>query len=379
MMRIGIATGAYYRPHETQINFHIQNLFGGNIAVLARQSEENDPYGRSVHISKQGRNSLPRNIRHYLRSFAMHRNFKVPQGTVRSSIQSFLLEQKVDAVLGEFGTTSLRIAPVAVEMGLPVFAYFRGQDASSHLRKFCQVEAYQRLMPSLRGVFSVSQFLLDNLARHGIYHEQSHVIPSGVDTNLFRPGKKRSGSFLSVGRFINKKRPDIVVSAFAAICRNRPEARLEMIGDGPLLEKCQALAAEEGIEDQVVFHGRQSHDFVRDRLKYSEVFVQHSVVATDGNTEGLPCAIQEAMSAGMPVISTRHAGIPEAVKEGETGFLVDEGDKAGFADHMRRVLDMDDDLAAMGVRAREVAVERFDNRALLKKLEACIVDLSRPP
>jgi glycosyltransferase involved in cell wall biosynthesis len=103
------------------------------------------------------------------------------------------------------------------------------------------------------------------------------------------------------------------------------------------------------------------------------------VIASDGNTEGLPCAIQEAMSAGMPVISTRHAGIPEAVKEGETGFLVDEGDKAGFADHMRRVLDMDDDLAAMGARAREVAVQRFDNRALLKKLETCIVDLSRTP
>lgn len=376
-MRICIAASAFHRPQETQINFHIQNLFGGNTVVLARQQEESDPYGHAFHIWKRGKDiSLPQKALQDLYGFAKHRAHKVPQGKVRKSIQSFLREQKVDAVLAEFGTTALRIAPVVVEMGLPIFAYFRGEDASSHLRKVGQVEAYRRLMPNLRGVFSVSQFLLDNLARHGILHPESHVIPSGVDTSLFLPGEKQKGSFLAVGRFIDKKRPDIVVSAFAEAARGRPEARLEMIGGGALLEKCQALAVAEGVADQVLFHGRQSHDFVRDRLKHCQVFVQHSVVAPDGNTEGLPIAIQEAMASGMPVISTRHAGIPEAVIEGETGFLVEEGDKVGFARHMKCVLDMENELATMGTRARAIAMEKFNNRVLIKKLEQFIASLS---
>lgn len=377
-MRVCIATGAFFRPHETQINFHILNLFGGNTVVLARQMEEADPYGRISYIYKRKNHKVVfRDVINSLHSFAMHRNLKVPQGVMKASIKSFLLEQNVDAVLAEFGTTALKITPVAVEIGVPVFAYFRGKDASSHLQEFGQIAAYRRLMPNLRGVFSVSQFLLDNLAHHGIRHPEGHVIPSGVDTSRFLPGKKQRASFLSVGRFIDKKRPDIVVSAFADAARDRPDARLEMIGDGPLLEKCRSLAISEGIDNQIVFHGRKSHDFVRDRLHNFEVFVQHSVVAPDGNTEGLPTGIQEAMSAGMPVISTRHAGIPEAVIEGETGFLVAEGDKKSFAKQMRRVLDMEYDLTAMGARSRSVAVERFDNRKLIKKLEKYITMLSR--
>jgi glycosyltransferase involved in cell wall biosynthesis len=377
-MRVCIATGAFYRPHETQINFHILNLFGGNTVVLARQVEEADPYGHASHIYKRKKHKLVfKDVIDALHGFAMHRNLKVPQGVMKASIKSFLLEQNVDAVLAEFGTTAIKITPAAVEMGIPVFAYFRGKDASSVLQEFGQIAAYRRLMPNLRGVFAVSQFLLDNLAHHGIRHPESHVIPSGVDISRFLPGEKQRASFLSVGRFIDKKRPDIVVSAFADAAWDRPEARLEMIGDGPLLEKCRSLAFSEGVANQIIFHGRQSHDFVRERLKNFEVFVQHSVVAPDGNTEGLPTGIQEAMAAGMPVISTRHAGIPEAVIEGQTGFLVTEGDKIGFAKQMRRVLDLEYDLAAMGARARAVAVERFDNRKLIKKLEEYITMLSR--
>lgn len=377
-MRICIATGGYHRPQETQINFHILNLFGGNTVVMAQEKAEDDPYGRQLCTwSRRNNIAIPRQIAHKVRNFITYRNMKVPQGSARASIQSFLRAENVDAVLAEFGTTAVRIAPATVEIGLPTFAYFRGADASAHLKEPFRAEAYRRLMPHLHGVFSVSQFLLDNLARHGITHSESHVIPSGVDTALFQPSEKQPGSFLAVGRFIEKKRPDITVRSFAKVARERPEARLEMIGDGPLLDGCRALAASQGVLDQVLFHGRRPHDFVRDRLKCCEVFLQHSVVAPNGDTEGLPTSIQEAMAAGMLVVSTRHADIPEAVIDGETGFLVEEGDEAGFAECIRHALHLGDGLKSMAARARERAERRFDNRVLIKHLEQHIFALSR--
>ncbi len=369
-MRTAIATGSYYNHRETQINFHVANLFGGNTVVLAQDRRNDDPFGRPVHVwsRAQGTSTLLRLLQK-AQSFAAHRTLRVPQGTTRTAIQSFLKAEKVQAILAEFGTAALRIAPVAAETGIPVFAYFRGADASSHLREPFRVAAYWRLMPNLGGVFAVSQFLLDNLARAGIQHPNSHVIPSGVDTGLFVPGTKRAGSFLAVGRFIEKKRPDITIRAFAAVARQRPDITLEMIGDGALLRECRALASAEGVDGCITFHGERSHTFVRDRLAECEVFLQHSITARNGDTEGLPTSIQEAMSAGMAVISTRHAGIADAVIEGETGFLVAERDEAGFAARIGDMLENGDRRAAMGVRAREMAVEHFDNRHLIAKLE----------
>lgn len=376
-MRIAIVTGAYHNPHETQINFHIRSLFGGDNVVVAQEDQAADPYGRPVLVwSRCADTKLPLKIAQKARSFIAHRTLKVPQGATRSAIQLFMREHKVKAVLAEFGTAALRIAPVAAESGLPVFTYFRGADASAHLREPFRVEAYCRLMQNLRGVFSVSQFLLDNLARNGIRHPKSFVVPSGVDTDNFLPSDKQKGRFLAVGRFIEKKRPDITVGAFAAVARNRPDIRLEMIGDGPLLEACRAQAEAEGMSERILFLGRQPHEVVRERLSKCEVFLQHSVTARNGDTEGLPTSIQEAMSAGMVVISTRHAGIPEAVVDGETGFLVEEGDKQGFADRIAHALELGGGLAAMGSRARDVAVDRFDNRRLLAELEERISSLS---
>ncbi len=381
-MRLCIVTGEYFHPQETQINFHIANLFGGDVAVLSARPREPDPFGVphfAWATSLHGDRSLPTRLWHLagnVRGVWEHQNARVPYGRTRREIQRFLKEAGVTAVLSEFGSTAVRITPVLTELGLPVFAYFRGADASSHLREPLRAMAYRRMMPNLRGVFSVSQFLLDQLSARGVRHQNSFVVPSGVDTSRFAPGQKRPGSFLMVGRLIEKKRPDITVEAFCKATKRHEAARLEIVGDGEMLPICEGIVERHGMADRVVFHGRRPHDFVRQRLAGSEVFLQHSVTAPDGNTEGLPTSIQEAMASGALVISTRHAGIPEAVVEGETGFLVDEGDSAAFAGMIARSLSLGDRLPKMTAKAREIACTRFDNRKLVKVVEKKIVELS---
>jgi glycosyltransferase involved in cell wall biosynthesis len=369
-MRAAIATGEYHLGGETFINRHSEHLFGGNTVVVCGRFHGDNPYAKAYFVRRDGLSSRDVLIAPWwlLRNRMQHGTSRLPFGAAKDSLTRFFREERVEVILAEFGTQALALAPLANSLGIPIFTYFRGTDASKAIRTERMRAAYRKMMPRLAGVFSVSQFLLNNLKRHGITHPNSHVIPSGVDVRRFAPQDKVPQSFLAVGRFVEKKAPLTTLRAFAEATVNAPEARLDFIGDGPLLEPARALAADLGVTHKVRFHGAQPHDTVRDRLMRTQFFLQHSVTARDGNTEGLPTAIQEAMACGCITISTRHAGIPEAIDEGETGFLVDEHDEQGFTAAVNAALDVDD-LPAMSRRARAVAEDRFDNHILLKLLE----------
>lgn len=371
-MKACIVTSDYHVPGETFINRHIEHMFGGNTCVVCGRFNGDNPYGKPVFSRR-----APLSMGDKLRAPVMlgwnaltTGTSRLPFGDNARALQGFLRDQKVDVILAEFGTQALVVARLGRDMGLPVFSYFRGTDASRALRSRQRVRSYRLMMPCLTGVFSVSQFLLDNLARHGVTHPNAHVMPSGVDVRRFVPGDKRPGSFLAVGRMVDKKAPMVTLRAFASAARGR-DAHLTFVGDGPLLDPCRDEAARLGVAGQVTFTGALPHDQVRAHLATTETFLQHSITDKNGNTEGLPTAIQEAMAAGCITVSTRHAGIPEAIDEGVTGFLTDEWDQDGFAAAITRVLDLPD-RGAMARAARDTAVARFDNAVLLQRTETIL-------
>lgn len=374
-MRVAIATGEYHLGGETFINRHIEHLFGGDTVVVCGRFREDNPYGKPYFVRRDGLSGRDILVAPWwlLRNRVEHGTSRLPFGEAKDALVRFLRDERVDVILAEFGTQALALAPLANDLEIPIFTYFRGTDASKAIRTERMRSAYRKMMPRLAGVFSVSQFLLDNLGKHGISHPNSTVIPSGVDIRRFAPQAKVPLSFLAVGRFVEKKAPLTTLRAFGDATRDLPEARLDFIGDGPLLEPTRNLAEDLGIAKKIRFHGAQPHHTVRDRLMSTQFFLQHSITARDGNTEGLPTAIQEAMACGCITVSTRHAGIPEAIDDGETGFLVNENDEAGFAKAISAAIAVPD-LAKMSLRARSVAEERFDNHVLLKKLERHIQD-----
>ena len=377
-MRTAIATGDYPVTGETFVNRHIAHLFGGSTVVVAGRYRGTDPIGRPIFARRGGLSAV--DLATAPLAMATNRlrygTSRPPWGQRARALRAFLTEHRVEAVLAEFGTQALAVYPLASAMGLPVFSYFRGTDASKSLRTAHVVRAYARMMPHLAGVFAVSRFLLDNLAAHGVTHPEAHVIPSGVDTRRFRPGQKIPGTCLAVGRMVEKKAPLTTLRAFAAASRDRPDARLTLIGDGPLLEPARALARDLGLADRVSLPGAQPHEAVRAALETAEIFLQHSVTAADGNTEGLPTAIQEALACGCVTVATRHAGIPEAVEDGMTGYLVAERDEAAYARRLTQVL-TEGRAPEMAARARATAEARFDNARLLAELEAHMLRLSR--
>ncbi len=281
---------------------------------------------------------------------------------------------RADAVLAEYGPTGVFVMGACRRLCLPLFVSFHGYDVSRRdaLKRFGT--EYQELFRQAAGIFAVSRLMRDRLIEMGATAERTHHIPSGADCESFSGADPASAPPLVVaaGRFVEKKAPHLTLEAFARALRECPEARLRMIGDGPLLKRCRELAARLFVAHAVTFTGSLPHRAVAEEMRRARLFAQHSVRAESGDCEGTPVSIQEACAAGLPVVSTRHAGIPEVVVEGETGLLVDEGDVEGMARQMLRLLQNPSYAAALGEAARRRVREHFSAARSIERQWAII-------
>jgi glycosyltransferase involved in cell wall biosynthesis len=233
--------------------------------------------------------------------------------------------------------------------------HFHGFDASVCSILESNRAAYQRLFEGARAVVVPSQAMAARLEGIGAPREKIHRIPYGVDPVKFRPGdpSRDPPTFVAVGRFVEKKGPHVTLLAFASLERVHPGATLTMIGEGPLLDSCRDLAQALKIDHAVTFLGAQPNSVVAGELTHARAFVQHSLQARSGDCEGTPVAVVEAGASAVPVVATRHEGIPDVVIDGETGFLVEERDVGAMADRMIRLAGDSELARKLGLAARK--------------------------
>jgi colanic acid/amylovoran biosynthesis glycosyltransferase len=284
----------------------------------------------------------------------------------------------VDAVLAEYGTTGVNVMEACRKLKIPLIVHFHGYDASVYEVLAKHAEDYPRMFGQAAAVVAVSREMERKLISLGAPAEKVHYNPYGIDCRQFHGAEPQNSAplFLVVGRFVEKKAPQLTLRAFAEVHKAAPEARLRMIGTGPLLDECRSLARDLKIDDAVTFLGAQPHIVVQEEMRRARAFVQHSVQASDGDCEGTPVGIIEACASGLPVISTRHAGIMDVVTEGQTGFLTDEHDVQGMTQNMLRLI-RDPELAGrMGRTARQRIVDHFSEEQsdgrLWAIIEACL-------
>jgi glycosyltransferase involved in cell wall biosynthesis len=288
-------------------------------------------------------------------------------------VLAFFDMHRPDLVLAEYGPMGCLLAHACQKGGVPLYVHFHGYDASILLQEWWRVRQYRSLFRHVSGVIVPSQFLARKLAEIGCPEPKLHVSPYGVDTQIFSPSSRMKEQLLvAVGRLIKKKAPHISIQAFAGIANRYPEARLEMVGDGPLADQCRALISALSLEDRIRMHGVQGREFVARLMQQGSLFVQHSVTAENGDTEGLPVTILEAMASGLPVISTRHAGIPEVVSDGVTGLLVQENDVEAMARAIRELLDNPTRAMAMGAAGRDRVLAHFTQEMARDRLRAIL-------
>jgi glycosyltransferase involved in cell wall biosynthesis len=284
-----------------------------------------------------------------------------------------------DVVLAEYGTTGVSTMDACLQMDIPLVVHFHGYDASVHSVLEENADTYPVMFRVAAAIIAVSRAMERKLISLGAPPEKVHYNPYGINCNNFGGADPSSAQpvFLAVGRFVEKKAPQITLRAFALVHRSLPEARLRMVGDGPLLNQCRNLAKELGIEDCTMFLGAQSPAVVQEEMRSARCFVQHSMEAANGDCEGTPLGIVEAGASGLPVVSTRHAGIADVVVENETGFLVDEGDVEGMAENMLRLAQESELARKLGKTARQRIESHFSegcsDRRLWEIIESCIV------
>ena len=270
-----------------------------------------------------------------------------------------------DAVLTEFGFEAVRVMEACAWCDVPMVVHFRGSDASAHSRLNLLRERYRRLISISSGVIVKSQVMANTLLELGALRKNILISPSGANVNLFYGSDPAVASpvLLAVGRFVAKKGPSHTIRAFSIVCReigdSEPHMTLLMVGDGPLLESSRALVHELGLQDRIYLLGECSQEKVADLMRNVRCFVQHSVVAPDGDSEGCPVAVMEAQLSGLPVVATRHAGIPDVVVDGKSGFLVEEHDDVSMARAMVRLILEPELSERMGSFGRRHILESF--------------------
>ena len=276
-------------------------------------------------------------------------------------INKIVNEFEPDLIQCHFGYEALRLVDNLDRTDIPIVVTFQGHDASYFLKRKSYVDKLKDLF-SRENVYAtfVCDFLKRNLEKVGVKFNGEKVIYSGTRLTHFKrrdyDHPKEPFTFLQVSHFEERKGHKYVLEAFKTVLETKPEKKVKLIlaGGGPDLEPMKQLAMELGIHEQVDFPGWVSPEQVRELLENAHAYILHSLTV-DGWTEGIPNAIMEAMAMELPVISTRHAGIPELVDEGIHGILTDERDTEALATGMLEVLKW----GYMSV-SREKIIERFE-------------------
>ena len=279
--------------------------------------------------------------------------------------RTLIRRHQPDVVMVEFGFEAVRVMEACAWSGVPLVVHFRGSDASAQGRLGLLRGRYRRLLAIAAGVIVKSRPMADTLLSLGARPDRLLISPSGANPDLFHGSSPAQAppKLLAVGRFVAKKGPLQTIRAFSQLCRTLEPADLEpslwMVGEGPLLKQARVLVRNLGLQNRVHFLGTCSQEQVADLMRQVRGFVQHSLVAPDGDSEGNPVAVMEAQLSGLPVVATRHAGIPEVVLDGQSGLLVEEGDETAMAQAMAQVL-QDPALAArLGDFGRRRVQEHF--------------------
>lgn len=275
-----------------------------------------------------------------------------------------------DVVLAEFGPTATAVARACRLAGVPLVAHFHGYDAYQTATLEREAQRYKRMFEQAAAVIGVSEDMAGQLRKLGCSSQKLHVIGYGIDLAHFRSAKPETAPphFIAVGRFVEKKAPQLTLLAFARARLTCPAMRLTMAGDGPLLDACQDLAGAMKLGDAVEFARAMSHQAVAEAMRGARGFVQHSIHARNGDAEGTPVAILEASASGLPVVATRHMGIKQAVVDGITGFLVEEHDVDGMAAAMLRLAEDAGLAGRLGEAGRRHVSEHYTQSGQISRL-----------
>jgi len=283
-----------------------------------------------------------------------------------SAASSFLDKGPYDIVHCHFGPNGI-LGVILKDIGAingKVVTSFHGYDISKYIKKN-GAGVYKKLFSKGDKFLPVSKLWKERLIELGCPGEKILVHRMGIDTNKFSilPQERQNNNkivLLSIARLVEKKGISYAIVAVSRLMKRYASIEYRIVGDGPLKVNLEYMTIELNAQDNVKFLGWKQQEEVITLLKDTDIFLAPSVTGKNGDVEGIPIVLMEALALGLPVISTQHSGIPEIIDDGKSGFLVPERDSDAIAEKLEFLLKHRETGKEMGKYGR-IAMEEYYN------------------
>lgn len=322
-------------------------------ALLAQAHTRRGALLKALNPFRYGREATSLNMLYWANCLSRHAPFDVIHchfGIIGKQVAHL---REIGAISGKLVTT------------------FHGVDMSSCLDR--DPDLYAHLFEHGDFFMPVSDYWRHRLIAHGCNPERITIHHMGIDPARFEfnSGQVRADnpvSVLTIGRLIEKKGVEFGLRAVAKLAARGIPFRYDIVGDGPLRRNLEALATTLGIADRVYFHGARTHDDVVRFMQRSDVLLAPSVTDDQGEQEGIPVTIMEAMATGLPVVSSFHSGIPELVEDNVSGLLLPERDVEGIALALATLLTTPEQGKKLALAARDKVMAEYNIETLNRQL-----------
>jgi colanic acid/amylovoran biosynthesis glycosyltransferase len=361
----------FLKPEMLHIYRQITSLRRVQPVVIAQKVENKECFPfPDVHVIKKPTLHFLRRI--WFKQLA-DRPWEISSAEVRA-IDRALTESDAQLLHIYFGHIAVLLRPLIRRWPKPSLVSFHGADVLVDMQKPAYRRATGEMLSLVRRVLVRSESLRQAVIDLGCAPKKIEIQRTGIPLADFpfreRPlPEKGQWRLLQAGRLIEKKGLRTTLRAFAQFRKEFPAAKLIIAGEGPQLEELQSLARELQIDGAVDFVGFVSQEKMRGFFYSSQIFLHPSETASDGNQEGVPNSMLEAMASGLPVFATRHGGIPEAVESDVSGILVNERDHRALGHELIDCAKDSARLATMARAASESVAKKFSQAEQTRWLE----------
>ena len=361
----------FLKPEMLHIYRQITALRRVRPVVVAQKLENQERFPfRDIHVIRKPTFHFLRRI--WFKQIA-DRPWRISQTEVRA-IERALTESNAQLLHIYFGHIAVLLRPLIRQWQKPALVSFHGADVLVDMQKPVYRRATEEMLSLVKRVLVRSDSLRQAVIDLGCAPEKIEIQRTGIPVGEF-PFRQRSipgngqWRLLQAGRLIGKKGLKTTLRAFAKFRKEFPAARLTIAGEGPQLAELQSLARELHLAKAIDFAGFVSQEKLRELFYNAHIFLHPSETGRDGNQEGVPNSMLEAMASGLPVFATRHGGIPEAVENNVSGILVNERDHGALADGLIEIAKSPDRLRTMGCLASESVARNFSQTEQARRLE----------
>ena len=321
---------------------------------------------------------FPKNPRAVLKSLDIKKYGRIASSMrLIYALKPFIQEPRVyDIVHCHFGGNGMR-AIFLRDVGLisgKLVTVFHGADVTAAVKNHGP-KVYDQLLKKGDLFLPISDKWRHEIINLGAPSKNTIVHRMGVDSLDISAKKSTKNDvdqirLISICRLTEKKGIEFSLKALALLNVENVDIHYDIIGDGPLKSELVLLSKELGIGDKVKFHGAINKLEVQKFLSHADISIQPSVTASDGDQEGIPVSIMEAMAFSLPVISTLHSGIPELIADGDTGILVREREITELSDAMSKLILQPELRTLMGQKAQLFILNNYNIETLNQQLES---------